>query len=107
MDEKLFLEAREAIAKIDAEMAALFCKRMQAVECIAAYKREQGLPVFDGQRELALIERNCALIEDEQYSAYYLRFLQHNMQLSREYQLSILGADAVMDAALTEGDTSI
>lgn len=107
MDEKLFLEAREAIHKIDAEMAALFCERMQAVERIAAYKGEKGLPVFDGQRERTLIERNCALIEDEQYRAYYLRFLQHTMQLSREYQLSILGADAVMDAALTEGDARI
>ncbi len=107
MDEKMFLEAREAIAKIDAEMAALFCKRMQAVERIAAYKGEHGLPIFDGQRERALIERNSALIEDEQYSAYYLRFLQHTMQLSREYQRNILGTDAVMDAALTEGDASI
>ncbi len=107
MDEKLFLEAREQIALIDAEMAALFCRRMQAVECIAAYKREKRLPVFDGARERALIERNCALVTDEQYKAYYLRFLRETMQLSREYQLRLLGEDAVMDAAQGEGDARI
>lgn len=107
MDDTLFLEAREAIQEIDAEMAALFCRRMQAVECIAAYKKEKGLPIFDGARERALIERNSALVEDEQYKAYYLRFLQHTMQLSREYQLRLLGDDAVIDAAMAEGDAGI
>ncbi len=107
MDEKLFLEAREQIQAIDAEMAVLFCRRMKEVERIAAYKKEKGLPVLDGARERALIERNCALIGDEQYKEYYLRFLQYTMQLSRERQLQLLGDGFVADAALTEGDASV
>ncbi len=106
MDEKLFLEARERITQVDAEMAALFCKRMQAVECIAAYKREQGLPIYDAARERELILRNAALI-DEQYKEYYLRFLQYTMQLSREYQLELSGNDAATDAAIAEGEQSL
>lgn len=106
MDEKVLLQAREEIGSIDAEMAALFCRRMQAVRRVAAYKKDTGMPVFDGARERALIERNCALVEEE-FKESYLRFLQHELQLSREYQLRLLGDDAAIDAALTEGDASI
>jgi chorismate mutase/prephenate dehydratase len=106
MDEKVLLQAREEIGSIDAEMAALFCRRMQVVGRVAAYKKDTGMPVFDGARERALIERNCALVQEE-YRESYLRFLQHTLQLSREYQLRLLGNDAAIDAALTEGDASI
>ena len=106
MDKKVLLQAREEIGSIDAEMAALFCRRMQAVERVAAYKKDMGMPVLDGARERALIERNCALVEEE-FKESYLRFLQHVLQLSREYQLRLLGDDAAIDAALTEGDASI
>lgn len=106
MDEKVLLQAREEIGSIDAEMAALFCRRMQAVGRVAAYKKDTGMPVLDGARERALIERNCALVQEE-YRDSYLQFLQHILQLSREYQLRLLGDDAVIDAALTEGDASI
>jgi chorismate mutase/prephenate dehydratase len=106
MDEKVLLQAREEIGSIDAEMAALFCRRMQAVRRVAAYKKDTGMPVFDGARERALIERNCALVEEE-FKESYLRFLQYTLQLSREYQLRLLGDDAAIDAALTEGDASI
>ena len=106
MDEKVLLQAREEIGSIDAEMAALFCRRMQAVGRVAAYKKDTGMPVLDGARERALIERNCALVQ-EAYRDSYLQFLQHVLQLSREYQLRLLGDDAAIDAALTEGDASI
>ena len=98
MEEKMFLDARERIQGIDAEMARLFCLRMQAVKDIAAYKKQQGMPVFDGQRERELIERNTALIEDAPLQPYYLRFLQNTMQLSREYQHAILGDDPANEA---------
>ncbi len=106
MDEKVLLQAREEIGSIDAEMAALFCRRMQAVGRVAAYKKDTGMPVFDGARERDLIARNCALVQEE-YRESYLRFLQHTLQLSREYQLRLLGNDAAIDAALTEGGASI
>lgn len=99
MGQKTFLDARERIREIDAEMARLFCRRMQAVEEIAAYKKQQGMPVLDAQRERELIERNTALIEDAMLCPYYLRFLQNTMQLSREYQHAIL-EDAAADEAV-------
>ena len=79
-------KARAEIGEIDAEMAKLFCRRMQAVEAVAEYKRERGLPVQDKAREDALVAKNSALIEQDVLREYYVNFQKYTMQLSREYQ---------------------
>lgn len=79
-------EARQAIGEIDAKMAELFCDRMRAVEAVAEYKKERGLPVLDSAREQALIAQNSARVEDDVLREYYVNFLQSTMQLSRSYQ---------------------
>ncbi|MBQ1675051.1 MAG: chorismate mutase, partial [Oscillospiraceae bacterium] len=43
--------SRQEIDRIDREIAALFCRRMEAVRDIASYKRSHGLPILDSQRE--------------------------------------------------------
>ena len=58
-------QARQEIDAIDREMAQLFVRRMRAVEAVADYKREHGLPVFDAAREDAVIAKNAARVEDE------------------------------------------
>ena len=40
-------EARRIISEVDAQMAELFVKRMQAAEAVYAYKREYGRPILD------------------------------------------------------------
>ena len=57
--------AREKIDRADREMARLFQERMRAVNEIARYKAENGLPVFDPEREAQVIKKNAALIEDK------------------------------------------
>ena len=44
-------EARMIINDVDSQMAKLFVKRMKAAEIVFEYKKEFGLPVFDGKRE--------------------------------------------------------
>ena len=44
-------DARKIINEVDRAMAELFVKRMEAVETVAAYKKERGLPVLDAARE--------------------------------------------------------
>ena len=39
-------QARREIDAVDAEMAALFCRRMDAVRRVAAYKQARGLPFY-------------------------------------------------------------
>jgi len=80
-------------------MAALFAKRMEAAEVIAAYKQEKGLPVEDLQRERELTERNSALVP-EKYRKYYVNYLQSLFSLSKFYQHSILGNTSIAYAGV-------
>ena len=79
-------QARLVISETDAAMAALFEKRMRAVEQVAAYKKERGLPVLDPAREDAVVKSGCARIGDPVLREYYVRFLRDVMAVSRAYQ---------------------
>ncbi|MBQ8174089.1 MAG: chorismate mutase [Clostridia bacterium] len=83
-------EARAQIDEIDKEMARLFCRRMDAVRAVAAYKQKNGLPVLDEARESVVIERNAARVEDEEMRGYYVQYLQENMKISRRFQEKLL-----------------
>ena len=83
-------KARKNINEIDREMAELFVKRMRAVEKVLEYKRENGLPIFDADREKEIIERGESLIDDVAMREYYLDFLRSNMEISKKYQRALL-----------------
>lgn len=87
----LLKNARERINEIDEKMARLFVERMNAAKDVAAYKKENGMPIFDASREARIIEKNTAYIEDENLRSFYVEFLKYNMQLSKEYQRQLLG----------------
>lgn len=79
-------EIRNEINRIDEEMRKLFSERMAAAGEVARYKIEHGLPILDSVREREVIERNAALLKDEELRPYYVSFLQGNMAVSRSYQ---------------------
>ncbi|HBF15797.1 MAG TPA: bifunctional chorismate mutase/prephenate dehydratase [Clostridiales bacterium] len=83
-------EAREAISRVDGEMAELFTERMRAAEQVAAYKKEHGLPITDAAREAEVIRRGAERVEDPILREYYVRFIQETMALSRAYQTRLL-----------------
>ena len=83
-------QAREAIRAADEEMAALFVRRMEAVREVAAYKRARGLPVEDPAQEARVIEGRSALVEDPELRSFYVRFLQHTMEVSKQWQHRLL-----------------
>ena len=87
--------ARAEINQADTEMAALFEKRMKAVEKIAAFKKENGLPVRDPAREEAVIERCRQLIGDERVEAMYVEFLRSLIDVSSAYQSSLIEGRSV------------
>ena len=87
---KTLEECRQEIDRIDREMARLFEQRMQTVAQVIEYKKSVGMPILDSAREAALIEKNSAYIQDAQLLDYYRRFIQAQMDLSREYQQSKL-----------------
>lgn len=79
-------EARKIINEVDAEMARLFEKRMQASELVAEYKKENALSILDTARENQVISKNSEMIEDNVIKEYYVEFLKNTMALSRAYQ---------------------
>lgn len=79
-------EAREIINRVDSEMAELFLQRMRAAEMVFEHKKEFGLPIYDAEREEAVIEKNAALIEDDIIKGYYIDYIKNLMSVSRAYQ---------------------
>ncbi len=79
-------EAREIINRIDSQMAELFAERMKAAEMVFEYKKEFGLPIFDPEREEAVIEKNSAMIDDDVIKGYYIDYIKNLMSVSRAYQ---------------------
>lgn len=82
--------AREMINRIDKEMAALFCERMEAAKLVAEYKQAHGLPVYDGAREAQVIQNNSLLVEDAELRAYYISYIKTMMDISKSYQHRLL-----------------
>ena len=79
-------EARIKINEIDKEMVRLFEERIKAVCDVLKYKKEHNLPVYDEKREIALIEKNVSLLQDESLKEYYLLFLKSLLDVSKKYQ---------------------
>ncbi len=79
-------KARAEIDQVDREMAALFLRRMKAVEMVADYKQAHGLPVLDTAREDAVVQKNVERFADQDIRPYYVEFLRDTMKASRHYQ---------------------
>ncbi|MCI8336296.1 MAG: chorismate mutase [Peptococcaceae bacterium] len=92
---KELTETRNEINQIDKEMAELFCRRMDCAADVIAYKKANGLPIFDGAREQAVIEKNLSYIENKDYQGYYQDFITHLMGLSKSYQRKLNNANKV------------
>lgn len=83
-------EARAIISQVDREMAQLFVRRMEAAVQVAEYKKERGLPIFDGAREQEVLAQGAARVEDPVLREHYVRFLQNNMDVSKAYQRQLM-----------------
>ena len=90
-------EARKQIYEADRGIAELFEKRMEAVRAVAAYKKENDLPVLDEVQEQRVLERNVGLIRDKSLRKYYLSFMKNTMAVSRQYQEDLLGEAAAVN----------
>lgn len=87
--------ARQQIDNIDAQMAALFEQRMEAVAMVAHHKAQTGMAVFDASREETVVAKNVARLENPRLASYYTDFIRHTMAVSRSYQEFRLGLDKV------------
>ncbi len=85
-------ECREKIDRIDDQLCALFAQRMEIVEQVARYKKENGLPVLNTSREREVLERVCGQCP-EQLGVYTKLLFNTLFDLSRARQTALLSAD--------------
>ena len=78
-------ELREQIDCIDKEIVSAFVKRMEVAERIAQYKKENNLPVRDGERERKLLNK-ISDFAGEEMGDYARVLFTTMMDLSRSYQ---------------------
>lgn len=82
--------AREIINDIDIQMIELFKKRMEAAKMVAEYKKENNKPIYDKEREEALINRNIKVLNNEELEQYYKTFLEGVLTASKDYQKDLI-----------------
>lgn len=92
---------RTKINEIDRQMATLFEERMEISREIAEYKKEQGLPVYDANREQALIKQNLTYVKNKDIQDAYISFLRHTMDVSKQYQKRIIAHQQQSSTVLT------
>ena len=83
-------ELRKKINEIDSSMNKLFVERLNLSKDVAEYKKENSMPIFDDSREKNILEKNLESIEDENIKSHYVNFLKNVMNISKEYQRSLL-----------------
>ena len=72
-------QLREQISAVDSDIVTLLTKRLQLVEQVSDYKKEQSLPVLDQARERKVLERIAELAPEalkEQYLSLYALIMQ-------------------------------
>ncbi len=88
-------ELRKEIDTIDKELVGLFVKRMGVAAQVADYKRENGKPVLDPQRERMLLQKVSDLAGEDMESQTRILY-QLILSLSRSYQSHLLGLDSTL-----------
>lgn len=78
-------ELREKLDIIDREMANLFEQRMEVIENVRIYKKQNNLPILDSNRENSMLEKNSKYIRDPELIPYYEEFLKAVTGVSKEY----------------------
>lgn len=92
-------KCRQEIDNIDKALVELFVKRMNVAKDVAAYKKETGMNVYDGERERKLLEK----VEEnagEEYGDYARRLYSSILDLSRTYQSKSIAPKSGLSLAI-------
>lgn len=83
-------EIRDEIDVIDHKLVELLEQRMDAVVKIAEYKKETGKPIFDAQREKAVLDKVTNLVKNHEHKVTIRNTFEDIMKQSRAFQESQL-----------------
>lgn len=84
-------DLRRELDEIDRELVKLFERRMAISRRVAAYKKENNLPVLDAAREEQVIATRLQWLADRGLEAPLQALFTEIMRLSRLMQESALG----------------
>ncbi|GAA0747209.1 prephenate dehydratase [Clostridium oceanicum] len=79
-------ELRNKIDDIDKKLIDLFEERMNIAKDIGAYKKENNIAIFNGEREKEVLQKNVNRLKDKNLKLYAEEFFQNTMSISRKYQ---------------------
>ena len=79
-------ESRRQIDEIDSQIVSLFEKRMEIAGNVADYKMATGKPVFDKEREEAILEKVAARVTNKDFEEAVVATFSDIMKQSRLYQ---------------------
>ena len=82
--------SREKINEIDEKIIKLFQDRLEIVQEVALYKKENNLPILDSKREKVVLEANLKLVKNDEVKEYVELFLNNMMDISKKYQCELL-----------------
>ena len=83
---------RENINEIDNQIIHLWKQRMELSLCVAEYKKENNLPIFDAERERELLGR-VANLAGADLDDYCRELYEKIMKISRDYQQDYFNKD--------------
>lgn len=92
-------DIRGQLDQIDDQLIDLFARRMRLVSDVAAYKKENGLPILDSGRERQIINR-VSLAAGEDLEHYAKLLYQTLFSVSRAYQAQQLLPKSTLMAEL-------
>lgn len=84
------VKARTRIDELDKKLVDIFKLRFSLLQEIAIYKKKENLPIYDELRELEILNRNVAYLNDESLSSYFKEFYKSLLHVSKEYQKDII-----------------
>ena len=84
------MECREELDRIDAEIAALFERRMQVCEEVARVKIDTGKPVLDRERERKKLDKVASLVSSDTNKKGIRELFAEIMTISRRRQYQML-----------------
>ena len=77
---------RKEIDEIDAQLVALFEKRMDVAQKVGEYKKARGMEVFCPEREEAVIKSRTELTKNPAYRPYTEALFEELMRVSKDLQ---------------------
>ena len=80
---------REQIDNIDAQIVSLLCQRLDAVKCVAEYKKAHGLEVLQHAREAEILNRIESMANEREYAEHVLKIYAAVLETSKYMQRKI------------------